>query len=476
LATGQVQLSDNAAADLLTREQEAYAARQAAQDALAKARVVQPPDPQLVADLEAQLAVADQEHATALTSIEARGDQLAVLIPGRSTVLDLAHVQALLDEQTTLISYYILGDNKTLAFIITRDTFNVVDLNVGNQQLRGTIEQFRTLDLADPTRADTHPASLQRLYEWLIAPLKPYLKTPALGIVPHGVLHYLPFAALTDGQRYLADDYVLFTLPSASALPFIQQNRKATADRVLALGDPTTTEPLPALSFAREEVEAMTGFAGAQALIGKDATETALRAQAGQAGILLLAAHGKYNRTNPLYSVIQLAGDDENDGQLEVREIYGLNLKATTDLVILSACETQLGALSAGDEVVGLNRAFLFAGTPTVVASLWAVDDEATALLMKQFYTYLREGMNKGQALRQAQSDVRGKYPHPYYWAAFVLTGDPGQITQLEATVTAEPKSDADGLWAVAVMLLGLIVLLGFGVYRHNRTRSEPKS
>ena len=113
LATGYVELPDDAAADLLAREQEAYAARQAAQDALAKARSLDPPDPALVADLEAQLAAAEQEHQAALDAITARGGQLAALVPGRSGVLDLAAVQALLDDQTTLVSYWVLGDEGT---------------------------------------------------------------------------------------------------------------------------------------------------------------------------------------------------------------------------------------------------------------------------------------------------------------------------------------------------------------------------
>ncbi len=452
LATGQVALTDDTAADLLAREQAAYAARQAAQDALAKARALNPPDPALVADLETQLAAAEQEHAAALAAIEARSDQLAALVPGRSTVLDLSQVQALLDSQTTLISYYILGDEGILAFIITRDTFEVVELDVTRQGLTEAITTFRDFASLD----DPHPASLQQLYGWLIAPLKPQLKTSAIGVIPHGVLHYLPFAALTDGTRYLSDDYVLFTLPSASALPFIQENRKPEADTVLALGNPVSDEPgLSTLNFAEQEVKAIAELYDGQPLIGKAATESTVRSGVHNASILHLAAHGEYNPFNPLFSAIYLAGDADNDGRLEVREIYGLDLKAATDLVVLSACQTQLGELSAGDEVVGLNRAFLYAGAPTVVASLWNVDDEATALLMERFYIHLREGMGKAQALRQAQVELRAKYPHPYYWAAFVLTGDAGPITA--------PRSNALYVYAVLGACV-LVMAFGFGI------------
>jgi CHAT domain-containing protein len=100
---------------------------------------------------------------------------------------------------------------------------------------------------------------------------------------------------------------------------------------------------------------------------------------------------------------------------------------ARTNLVVLSACQTQLGAQSKGDDIVGLNRAFIYAGASSVIASLWTVDDETTSLLMKSFYGHLKQGMSRAAALQAAQTATRKKYPHPYYWAAFVLTGDPGR-------------------------------------------------
>jgi CHAT domain-containing protein len=238
----------------------------------------------------------------------------------------------------------------------------------------------------------------------------------------------------------LSDDYVLFTLPSASVLRFIQEKRKPEADTLLALGNPTIAEPLPALRFAGQEVEAIADLYGTQPMVGVEAIESMVWSQAGKEGMLHLAAHGGYNPINPLFSAIHLAGDAQHDGRLEVHEVYGLDLTEATDLVVLSACQTQIGELSAGDEVVGLNRAFLYAGTPSVMASLWHVDDAATALLMEHFYTHLRAGLGKAEALRQAQVDVRAEYPHPYYWAAFVLTGDAGEVTG--APVDETPRAE----------------------------------
>jgi tetratricopeptide (TPR) repeat protein/CHAT domain-containing protein len=462
LATGYVELSDDAAADLYVREQEAYAVRQVAQDALVTARAQQPPDEALITDLEKQLQQAETDYQAALKAIEDRGDQLAALVPGRSGVLDLTQVQALLDDHTTLVSYWVLED-QTLAFIITRNSFDTVALDVKQADLEKTISAFRNFASVD----EAYPTELQQLYTWLMAPLKDRLTTPVVGIISQGPLHYLPFAALTDGQSYLGDEYVLFSLPSASMLRFLPAKHQGRVNTVLALGNPTLSEPLPNLNYAEQEVEKIASLYGTQPLMDADATESALKAQAATAGIIHLAAHGEYNPTNPLYSTIYLAGDDKNDGRLEVHEIYSLDLTQHTRLVVLSACQTQTGAISNGDEVVGLTRAFLYAGTPTVIASLWNVDDQATALLMERFYTHLQEGQGEAEALRTAQREVRAQYPHPYYWAAFVLTGDPGKIS-LTASSSALPWQPAwtwagvGGLLVICCCGLGLL-MLGLG-------------
>ncbi|MCP4305527.1 MAG: CHAT domain-containing protein, partial [bacterium] len=163
----------------------------------------------------------------------------------------------------------------------------------------------------------------------------------------------------------------------------------------------------------------------------------------GEANILHLAAHGQFNPIASLNSLIALAPDETNDGWLTVGESYGLNLE-NTDLVVLSACETNLGDLSEGDELVGLTRALIFSGTPSVIASLWAVEDEATSLLMERFYTHLKDRMGKAEALRQAQIETREEYPNPYYWSGFVLSGDPGEI-ESESMEAEESEAGVSG-------------------------------
>ena len=489
LATGHVELSDQQAATLLAREQETYAARQAAQDALAAARAFVPPDPPLVAGLEAQLAAAEQQHAAALAAIETRGDQLAALVPGRGAVPELADVQALLPDQTALLSYQDLSDQGTLAFILTRDSFTVVNLPQATPtNLRTAIDDlYQWLNRDNP-----HPLPLQKLHAWLVAPLAQHLHTPFVGLIPHQLLHYVPFAALTDGETYFGQQHILFTLPSASALPFIQANASDTPGTgALVFGNPETEEPglLPLLRSAAEAQAVAEGL-GAAVYTGREASEARLRRQVGGRGVVHLAAHGGYNVVAPLYSAIHLAPGDGQDGRLEAHEVYGLDL-GQTDLVVLSACRSNVGELSAGDELVGLTRAFFYAGAPTVIASLWSVDDAATEKLMVAFYRQWREGMGKAEALQAAQAEVQKTHPGPFYWAAFVLSGDPGQVsptaqptepsptpspTQPAPTPTGTPSAGkGDGLCGSTAMLPLALILLAFTQDRGSRKPGQPR-
>jgi CHAT domain-containing protein/tetratricopeptide (TPR) repeat protein len=453
LAGGRVDFRSGVAAELLEQEADSKAQIAARRGQLVslRNRPREEWDTETIAAVEDELTTLESDYAALLTQIKLQSPEAASLVS--VDVASLSDIQGALGADTTLLEYFVTED-QTLVFIITQDTYETESLEVSREELADTITTFRDFASLD----DPHPASLQQLHTWLIAPIEDHLETSMVGIVPHGVLHYLPFAALTDGERYLGEEYVLFTLPSASALTFIQEKRKDGADTVLALGNPIIVEDLPVLQFAEGEVEAIAELYETEALVGAEATEGAVWSQAAGAGILHLAAHGSYNQYNPLFSAVHLAEDEENDGRLEVHEVYGLDLTESTDLVVLSACQTQMGALSAGDEVVGLTRALLYAGTPSVIASLWSVDDQATALLMERFYTHLQAGLGKGEALRQAQMDVRAEYPHPYYWAAFVLTGDAGEVTQ-----GAAPGPTQGGVrvcWGAALPV-GLVMLVG---------------
>jgi CHAT domain-containing protein len=328
-----------------------------------------------------------------------------------------------LDGNTSLLSYFVTSE-KILAFVITRDSFNVVELPVGREKLNAEVSSFRRFDNTN----EAHPDSLRRLHDWLIAPLKPYIKTPVLGIIPHGVLHYLPFAALTDGNSYLGERYKLFHLPSASVMKFIRGKVKPVASsRLLAIAQ-SRAEGLEVLDYADAEAETVARLYDTKAFLTGSMSKADFMNRARDYDILHIVAHAELNLSNPLFTRIVIGSDangTERSGYFEVNDVYGLDLTKAT-LVVLSACDTHVGRQSKGDDITGLNRAFIYAGTPTVIASLWAVNDESSSYLMERFYTNLKRGMDKAEALQAAQLETRRKYPSSYYWAGFVLTGDPG--------------------------------------------------
>jgi CHAT domain-containing protein/Tfp pilus assembly protein PilF len=335
---------------------------------------------------------------------------------------DVKAAQKLLAKDTTLVSYYVTP-NETLAFVITTDSFRTVALPVKEAELIRTVKWFREFaDIGEPSGLVTERLSKQ-LYGWLIAPLQLYLTTPMVGIVPHGILHYLPFAALADDRKSFIDEHALFYLPSVSTLQYLSRKQKSAGQRLLAISQSRAEGHSP-LPYADEEAQSIAKMYGSQALVGGEATKAAFVTRVGDYNILHLAAHGELNKEHPLFSRIVLGRGQVGDSFLEVRQIYELDL-SNSDLVVLSACQTQLGAVNSGDEVTGLNRAFIYSGAPTVVASLWSVSDRATSYLMTRFYLHYKQGLGKAEALRAAQRETREKFKHPYYWAPFVLSGVP---------------------------------------------------
>ncbi|HRJ40905.1 MAG: CHAT domain-containing protein [Caldilineaceae bacterium] len=369
---------------------------------------------QLAEDLKA----ARTEYEQLLTRLKLTNPEYAAIT--QIETLSLAEVRAgALDDETTLIEYFVLED-RTLAWVIDRNRTRTVELKIDYTQLVHSVDRLRYF-IADKDPAAVTTAG--QLYSALIAPLTPHIRHENLVIVPHNVLHYLPFAALWNSrtQRYLLEDYTISHAPSASALPFLQAKSNLDRGQLLALGNPDNS-----LSYASTEVVAVAALYGTRAYLGSQASESRFRSSASQADILLLAVHGIYEPSTPLFSRVELAKGNGQDGFLEVHEILGLDLK-NANLVVLSACNAALGKQTSGDEIVGLTRAFLTAGAPAVVSTLWAINDEASAVLMETFHRHLKiDGLTIAQSLRQAQIDVLAdeKWALPYYWAAFMLTGD----------------------------------------------------
>ena len=336
--------------------------------------------------------------------------------------LDLAAFQRDLGQDTTLVEYTTI-DDEVLAFIITDESVAVAR-NLGSEaavsaelnQLRFQIDTLRhgskavRRHLPDLTRrAQRH---LRSLYDLLLRPIEAKISTRRLVIVPHRNLHYLPFQALHDGSGYLMQRHEISYAPSALVLQQCLHRDKASWNRALLFG--VADEQTPRV---RDEIKALTPlFPEATALLDDDATVEALRRLAPSADVIHLACHGQFRPDNPLFSSLKLG-----DGWLTVRDAYDLQLHGS--LVTLSACETGVSAVAPGDELMGLARGFFAAGAPSLVISLWTVDDDATAQLMTEFYEHLRATGSPAAALRHAQLHVMETKSHPFFWSPFVLVG-----------------------------------------------------
>jgi CHAT domain-containing protein len=340
-------------------------------------------------------------------------------------------IRPYLDAETLLIEYFI-AQGELLVFLVTRDGIEVRPLPNVLHQLRQPARLLNLALKAVPTAPDAQIASLManaqthlhRLHQLLLESVADIAVHYAKWlIVPHGpLLHYLPFHALHDGQSYLIERHEISYLPAASLLRYIRQNQ-ATGVGVAAFGHSQNGR----LPFALQEANTVAHLLGGDVYLEEQATLTQLQTVASHVRLLHLATHGSFNKDNPLFSGLALA-----DGALNTLDVFNLRLGAS--LVTLSACQTGRSVIKGGDELQGLLRAFLYAGSQSLLLGLWRVADQSTLHFMELFYYSLAQGMTKGEALRHAQCLFLGgdgpeaRFAHPYYWAPFLLVGDNGRL------------------------------------------------
>lgn len=429
-------------------------------------------------DVEAALVVAERGRARAFAELLAR-QTLTTESPIALANLTIAQIKSLAKQQaTTFVQYSIIRrsspgrsrfDDQTLFIWVVKPTgeihFEQVDLTQQPDSLKVMLAASQDSlgvrgfspwngDVPTAESSQAAQAELKRLYGLTIEPIAQYLPgspVEKVVVVPHRELFLVPFPALQNDQgTYLIEAHTLGTAPSLQTLNLLQQrsanqsgqalvigiDREKAASAVI-VGNPEMPAvpfrvggpplPLVGLPGAEAEAIAIAPILNTAPLLGAAATETAVRERLADADIIHLATHGLMNEQHGLSSAIALTPtgekrdlDQPNDGLLTAQEVMQLDLKA--DLVVLSACNTGRGQIT-GDGVVGLSRSFLAAGAANLVASLWAVPDEATALLMTEFYQQLQTEPDKAIALRQAMLATLEEHPDPRDWAAFFLVG-----------------------------------------------------
>ena len=384
----------------------------------------------------------ERARARALLDLVGRASGTIEPIPPVS----LAQAQALLGPHTALLEYS-LGDSSSTLWVVTRDAMRHVILPM-RSALRARVDRMRR-GLADPSEATSLRTvqAAHELYRLLIAPAEPLLRGCRHVIVsPDGSLAWIPFEALvvhSKGNEVRAADYLIrrFAISYTPSVTMLAARRAAgSGTAIIALADPryfdgaADSVALPRLPQTASEIVALRAAAGNSpmvALSGGEATRTRLFA-AGleRARIVHIATHGEVDEVDPQRCGLWLAAEGNGPGFLSVADVLRLDLDS--DLVTLSACETGLGRLERGEGVVGLARAFMAAGSRSVLMSLWKVDDRSAAVLMTQFYSrMLKRGLPRDEALAEAKRallshrDTRS----PFHWAPFVLMGQAGVLS-----------------------------------------------
>lgn len=408
-------------------------------------------------NIEKKLAQEEDRYFRILSTFKADYPGIANLASPDSCDLDAVQ-RALRDQNAAIIEYY-LGDRASFVLEIKSDSFRIFAL-AARENIEKSVQPYLKY-LSSPPHKDVEGIKAgRRIYEELLAPLEldKECSLDNLIIIPDGILNFLPFETLrTEGDegtpKYLIDQYCVSYAPAASVFMFLENlpiDQKAYRG-ILSIGNPyygtrsvgppnfsgripdsfqyagQVFMPLP---YSAEEAETASSFfpKGARhTFTGKEARESILRGFSRQRlQIVHFAGHGFIDELRPFRSALLLSqsSDPEDDGILQARELYDLQLKA--NLVILSACKTAAGTLEKAEGVLGLTRIFFFAGARSVLSSLWSIGDRSTVDFMKIFYQFLSTGKSKAQALRLTKLEMKKTaYSHPYYWAQFVLSGEP---------------------------------------------------
>jgi CHAT domain-containing protein len=378
------------------------------------------PSARRVESLRGRARAIEKQLVKALNEIERTDEEFSVLQSGTTFTVD--EIRASLAPDAIILEYY-QAMGRLYVCVLAHDRLEIVPLGaVADVRGRLQLLQFQLARFrrdpdedaarAAPLRAATE-AHLRALYALLIAPIRDRLQASHLVVIPHDVLHALPFHALFDGTRFLIDDFTISYAPSASVHRLCWAKPAAPPGGALVMGVPDARAP-----FIADEVNAVAGILpDSQVFLGDSATSDQLRRHGARSRFVHLATHGTFRQDNAMFSSIRMG-----DGPLSVYDLYQLQLSA--ELVTLSGCGTGLSVTVGGDEQLGLVRGLLYAGAAAVLLTLWDAHDRSTADFMKVFYARVQQGWSKARAAQSGMRTLRDRHPHPFYWAPFTIVGN----------------------------------------------------
>lgn len=474
-----------------------------------------------LAALETEMARLEAAYKQVAEAIRSRHPSYWELTRPEAWDLRRIQVQVISDAETVLLEYG-LGEDKSYVWAVTRDSIRSYEIPARALITESAGKVYKSLEAFPGTAAaEEFTPAAQELGRMVLSPVAAELNKRRVIVVADGALNYIPFQVLpvpSLGNEPLVASHEVVNAPSATILGELRQGaaqHRPAAKVLAAFGDPVfapdnarrneaggggelaaaqtfegarwrhvrrdieldadSLDPsaIPRLFYAKRELAHLLNIAaGGEAFVATDFSATRerlLSTDLTQYAILHFATHGFLNPQRPEHSGLILSTVDRNgkeqNGFVSLQDIY--QLRAPTNLVVLSACRTALGKDVRGEGLLGLTRGFMYAGASSVVASLWKVDDEATAELMKQFYSnMLKEGMTPAEALRAAQNSVRQNpdWRSPHYWAAFTLQGEYRRVIK-----PASAASATASYWKMVAGGGALLALLAGAVWWYRR-------
>ncbi len=482
-----------------------------------------------LSEIEAGLSEANREHAQVAEQLRKPDPFRNQIIQPTAYTLEQIQNEVIEDDQTVLLEY-LLADDVSYAWVVTRKQAKVYELPkraLINEAAQKIYQLISNRPERNGVNNDLEHATKQ-LSQMVLTPLAEHLNAQRLIIVADGMLHYIPFQLLpapAAGNEPLIAHYEIINAPSASILGQLRkekQRRRPNTKLLAAFGDPvfaanyaeyrdstsgeliasakTAIEPwqrawrdiefstdkpdlstIQPLTYSKFELQKLSELGGPSSFVARGfeaSRDTLTKLDLSQFAVLHFATHALLDPKDPestgfFLSMFDVSGRPQN-GFITTPDVY--SLRAPVDLAVLSACSTGLGKDARGEGLIGLTSGFMYAGASSVAASLWKVDDQATAELMEYFYAnMLEKGMRPAEALRLAQNKLRTdpRWQSPHYWAGFTFQGDYRQTIRIPTPTGASPKvQNAVGL----ALLLMLLAGIGWGFWRRRQPRSATSN
>lgn len=355
---------------------------------------------------------AQEAYSDILDSLKTQNEELHSLLRAESP--GLQEIRHLLDPNTTLFCYYI-AHQSFYVWVVNRDHFRMIRVAKNRDEVAALVFALRKA-IRRRDKKQTEILS-EKAYTLFLKPVIGLVSGDRIGFVPHDVLHYLPFAAMGNKRDFIAEAFAVFDLPQAGALKYTLKKQPPKGIRILAWADKKAN-----LTFVQDEIQAIRkSFPRTDIILAGDAAKGIINNTAGDYDFIHFAARAMIKPDEPMLSGFSGSPEGVNPASLNLEDVFRWQFSGHG--VVVSASHSEAGAVSNGSEIALFNRAFLYAGSPGLIKSLWRVESRARVIFMELLYKNLEKDLSMADALRQAQTEMIQIGFAPFDWAGYALTG-----------------------------------------------------